>query len=195
MWLFKLFMLVVAKSQLQHLADEERRYERTLRQSGQRNDLPFEVTVLHLYTCSLKGEKGFTAKHRGNCHFKKNNKSQCLYFCVLWMLLLFSCLGQILKFFTARCTTITVKQWYGMKFLDIRLHPTVLKRVKSRINFSNFHFKTRLSINFVNNSTCQLFFKVRYFSFYSITTILQQVTDIIPNLSIPSTLSCGCFGI
>lgn len=160
MWLFKLFMLVVAKSQLQHLADGERRNERTLRQSGQRNELPSEVTILLLYTCSLKGEKGFIAKHRGNCHFKKNNTSQCFYFCVLWMLLLFSCLGQILKFFTVRCTTITVKQWQGVKFLDLRVHPTVLKRVKSSINFSNFHFKMRLSINFVNNSTCNCSLKL-----------------------------------
>jgi len=45
------------------------------RQSSQFNKLHSEVNALLLYTCSLKGDKGFTAKQRGNCHFKKKNKS------------------------------------------------------------------------------------------------------------------------
>ena len=64
MWLFKLFMLVVAKSQLQHLVMRERergeaKDERTWREF---NKLLFEVSVLLLFTCGLKGHGGFTAK-------------------------------------------------------------------------------------------------------------------------------------
>ena len=69
MWLFKLFMLVVAKSQLQHLADGRKgewRDERTSRQSSYFNKLSSGVIVLLLYTCSLEGDKGFTTKQGGN---------------------------------------------------------------------------------------------------------------------------------
>lgn len=80
MWLFKLFMLVVAKSQLQHLAGggKKKKSRQEMREHGDRaggifNKLPCEAIMKLLYTRSLEGDEGFTSQQKGNCCLKNKN--------------------------------------------------------------------------------------------------------------------------